>query len=247
MAAHGGTEPAGRSPRRWNRAAHLVAVGAGAVLLGDLLVLAIEPDQAADAAISTLAEHPAASYDGDQALLDPLVGLGVEVPAPGSEPVDPATPLPTPAPPPDDPRAPTPEVRLGQLEIPKIGLNQPLFEGVTLTAINRGPSHWPGTAGPGEVGNMVVAGHRTTYTKPFWSLDELVAGDEMIISTDRGRFVYRATGTEIVDDTAIHIVDQVPARVATLFACHPRGSARQRIVAHFELVPQTQRVPLLPA
>src|SRR5690606_1670041 len=84
--------------------------------------------------------------------------------------------LPVPEPVPADARAATPEVRHGMLEIPAIGLSQPLFEGVTLTAIDRGPSHWPGTAMPGELGNVVVAGHRTTRTRPFWDLDLLQPG-----------------------------------------------------------------------
>jgi hypothetical protein len=44
------------------------------------------------------------------------------------------------------------------------------------------------------------------------------------------------TGTEIVAPDAMHIVDQTPEPTATLFACHPKGSAAQRIVAHFRLV-----------
>lgn len=144
--------------------------------------------------------------------------------------------LPVPEAAPLDPYAPTPEIRHGTLEIPAIGLSQPLFEGVTLTAINRGPSHWPGTALPGELGNVVVAGHRTTYTRPFWDLQLLQPGDELIFTTDDGRFVYELSSTEIVTPDGVHIVDQRNDHTATLFACHPRGSARERIVAHFALV-----------
>lgn len=144
--------------------------------------------------------------------------------------------LPTPEPPPIDPLAPTPEIRHGTLEIPAIGLSQSLFEGVTLTAINRGPSHWPGSAMPGELGNVVVAGHRTTYTRPFWDLHLLEPGDELVFTTDAGRFVYALTSIEIVEPEGLHILTQTNAHTATLFACHPRGSARQRIVGHFTQV-----------
>lgn len=143
--------------------------------------------------------------------------------------------LPVPEAAPADPYAPTPEVRHGTLEIPAIGLSQPLFEGVTLTAINRGPSHWPGTAMPGELGNVVVAGHRTTFTRPFWDLQLLEPGDELVFTTDAGRFVYVLDSIEIVNPEDIHIVTQRYAHTATLFACHPRGSARERIVGHFTL------------
>lgn len=145
--------------------------------------------------------------------------------------------LPVPEAVPRNPRAPTPVVVHGMLEIPTIGLAQPLHEGVTLTAIDRGPSRWPGTAMPGELGNVVVAGHRTTFTRPFWDLDRVRPGDELIFAmADGWRHVYRHVRTEIVAADALHIVDQGVGHTATLFACHPKGSARQRIVGHFELV-----------
>ena len=144
--------------------------------------------------------------------------------------------LPVPEPPAADERAPTPEIRHGLLEIPSIGLSQPFFEGVTLTAIDRGPSHWPGTALPGELGNVVIAGHRTTRTRPFWDLDLVPPGAELIFTMESGeRHVYALDRIEVVDDEAIHIVDQGFGYTATLFGCHPKGSARQRIVGHFTL------------
>src|SRR5687767_12843112 len=74
--------------------------------------------------------------------------------------------LPTPAIVPEDPYAYEPEIRLGTIEIPRLGLSDTLFQGVTLTSIDRGPSHWPGTALPGQLGNTVVAGHRVTHSHP---------------------------------------------------------------------------------
>jgi LPXTG-site transpeptidase (sortase) family protein len=147
--------------------------------------------------------------------------------------VDPVLPQPENAP--DNPHAPTPEVQLGVLELPTIGVSQSLFEGVTLTAIDRGPSHWPGTAMPGELGNVVVAGHRITHSHPFFDLDLLTPGDPLIFTTAAGRFTYRLTSTEIVPFTEVRVVDQVYGFTATLFGCHPKGSARFRIVGHFEL------------
>lgn len=146
-------------------------------------------------------------------------------------------PLPVPAPAPDDAHAPVPAVVHGSLALPSLGVDQPLHEGVTLTAINRGPSHWPGTAMPGQVGNVVVAGHRTTYTQPFNDLDLLQPGDPLVFTlADGARHTYELTSTEIVAPDAMHILDQTRERTATLFACHPKGSAAQRIVAHFRLV-----------
>jgi sortase A len=144
--------------------------------------------------------------------------------------------LPIPEPSPLDPRAPTPVVQHGMLEIPSIGLKQPLFEGVTLTAVDNGPSHWPGTPMPGELGNMVIAGHRVTNTRPFFDLDLAKPGDELIFTMNDGRrIVYTLDRIEIVEADALHIVDQDYDYRATLFGCHPKGSARQRIVGHFTL------------
>ena len=145
--------------------------------------------------------------------------------------------LPAPEAAPADEHAPTPDVVHGTLALPTLGVEQSLHEGVTLTAIDRGPSHWPGTAMPGEAGNVVVAGHRITHSRPFHDLDLLRPGDPLVFTlTDGSRWTYELTSTEIVAPDAMHIVDQTPEPTATLFACHPKGSAAQRIVARFRLV-----------
>ena len=156
--------------------------------------------------------------------------------APPARPPTTAAGLPTPEPPPADPGAATPDVVYGTLSLPTIGVTQPLREGVTLTAIDQGPSHWPGTALPGQLGNVVVAGHRVTHTRPFYDLDRLRPGDPLVFTrADGARFTYRLTSLETVAPDNLRIVEQTPAYTATLFACHPKHSARQRIVAHFRL------------
>ena len=145
--------------------------------------------------------------------------------------------LPVPGPLPFNAHEPTPEVVLGTLEIPKLEVSQPLQQGMTLTAINRGPSHWPGTPLPGEMGNVVVAGHRVTYKRTFNRLDELVPGDEVRFHmTDGGEHTYEVTAISVVGPDDLWIADQTYAHTATLFACHPKGSARQRIVASLRLL-----------
>ncbi len=124
---------------------------------------------------------------------------------------------------------------MGSIEIPRLGLVRPLFEGIRLSTLDLGPGHWPGTAMPGELGNVVVAGHRVSHNEDFRDLDELVPGDEVIFSTLSGRHVYRVLQTQIVEPDAIWIVDQTTDPTATLFACHPPGSTRQRIVVNLQL------------
>ncbi len=153
-------------------------------------------------------------------------------------PTTPVTAAPRPAGPvrvPNNPYASEPLVQLGSIEIPKIGLNHQMFQGISLRTIDRGPSHWPGTALPGEVGNAVIAGHRVTHSKPFRNIDQLVAGDEVIFTVNGTRSTYVVTRSEVVTPKAMHIINQTPVPTATLFACHPPGSAKFRYVVHLSL------------
>ena len=145
--------------------------------------------------------------------------------------------VPVPAPLPADPYADDPDEPIGRIVIGAIGLDSELGEGMTLTEINRGPAHWPGTAMPGALGNVVVAGHRTTWSSPFRHLDLLEVGDEIRFSVAGRVAVYRVTETLVVAPEDVWIAQQGPSRIVTLFACHPVGSAAQRIVVRGELVP----------
>ncbi len=136
---------------------------------------------------------------------------------------------------PADPYAAEPLVEIGTIEIPKIGLNHRIFHGISLRSIDRGPSHWPGSAMPGETGNAVFAGHRVTHSKPFRNLDQLVPGDQVLFTVGGLRSIYVVTGHEIVTPKSMDIVDPTPTPTATLFACHPPGSARFRYVVHLAL------------
>ncbi len=144
-------------------------------------------------------------------------------------------PLRTPVQPPTNEYEAEPHVVIGSIEIPRLGLAVPLNQGISLTSIDRGPSHWPGTAMPGETGNVVVAGHRVTHTAPFRRIDKLEAGDTVIFTTEGRRSTYRVTGNEVVTPDAMRIVDQTADATGTLFACHPPGSARYRYVVKLAL------------
>ena len=135
----------------------------------------------------------------------------------------------------------------GRIEIPAIGLNHQTYEGIDLATIDHGPSHWPGTPMPGQVGNTVFPGHRTTHSRPFWDLDRLRPGNEVIFTTDAGRFTYRVRETLIVDDSAVWVVNNTPDATFTLTACHPKGSARQRIVVKGTMVSAPPPPPPAPA
>jgi sortase A len=129
-----------------------------------------------------------------------------------------------------------PIVEIGRIEIPKIGLNHRIMHGITMRNIDHGPSHWPGTALPGQPGNTVFAGHRVTKTHPFRHIDQLVADDLVIFHIEGLKSIYKVTHLEIVWPDNLGIVNQTEASTGTLFACHPPGSAKQRIVAHLVFV-----------
>ena len=126
---------------------------------------------------------------------------------------------------------------LGTIRIPAIDLDHVIFAGVDLGVLSGGPGHWVGTATPGGAGNMVFAGHRTTHGAPFGDLDKLQRGDLVLFE---GRhdidIMYSVTETLIVPPDAIWVTYDTGHDIATLFACHPKGSLRQRIVVRAKLV-----------
>lgn len=137
--------------------------------------------------------------------------------------------------PPTDVNAKEPVIELGRIRIPTIGVDMPLYEGIRLSTLDLGPGHWPGTAMPGEVGNVVVGGHRTSKHRVFRHIDQLVAGDQIIFDDANGEHIYIVNRVEIVDPTDVWIINPTDTPTATLFACHPPGSTRQRIVVFADL------------
>jgi sortase A len=137
--------------------------------------------------------------------------------------------------PPADEDAKEPVIEMGSIVIPKIDVDMTMYEGIRLTTLDNGPGHWPGSALPGQNGNVVVAGHRTSSHRVFRNIDQLVAGDQIIFRDGAGEHTYLVDRVEIVDPTAVWIVDPTATPTATLFACHPPGSTAQRIVVFADL------------
>lgn len=140
-------------------------------------------------------------------------------------------------------------VKLGDafaiVRIPRFGekFARPLYEGTTRDVLARGIGHYTGTAMPGEIGNFAMAGHRTTYGKPFNRIAELANGDVVLVETKGTWYVYRVSGHEIVPPTQVSVVLPVPnqpgaeptEKILTMTSCHPEFSARQRYIVHATL------------
>lgn len=144
-----------------------------------------------------------------------------------------------PVPPPPDEYAQEPVIEVGSIVIPKLDVDMTMYEGIRLTTLEHGPGHWPGTAMPGDTGNVVVGGHRTSSHQVFRNVDQLASGDEIIFRDEAGEHTYHVNRVEIVDPSAIWIVDPSDTPTATLFACHPPGSTSQRIVVFADLADST--------
>ncbi len=148
---------------------------------------------------------------------------------------------------PFDSYAEEPIVWYGVIEIPKIGLVHDMYEGVTLHNIDQGPSHWTGTAHPGATGNAVFAGHRVTHSHPFRWIDQLEPGDQIIFRVNGQRSVYTVAASLVVGPDDTWIANQTTEKVATLYACHPPGSAAQRYVVQATFTSAGPDVPDAPA
>ena len=135
------------------------------------------------------------------------------------------------------PAAPPPAGKaVGVIQIPSIGLNQVVVEGVGEADLRLGPGHYPGTPLPGERGNSAVAGHRTTYGHPFYNLNAVPVGAPVTIVTRQGIFVYRTQWLRVVSPSDSAVLDASTSPLLTLTTCNPRYSASQRLVLRAVLV-----------
>jgi LPXTG-site transpeptidase (sortase) family protein len=120
----------------------------------------------------------------------------------------------------------------GRLVIPAVDKDEPLFEGIDIGIVDQGPGHWPGTSGPGGLGNMTIFGHRVSHSAPFLNLDLLSIGDSIYVVAEGVTYRYDVMATNIVLPNDLDVLNpQDPNdRTLTLIACHPPGSVTYRYV-----------------
>jgi sortase A len=120
---------------------------------------------------------------------------------------------------------------LTRVKIPALGVDVVVVEGVTPGALRAGAGHYPTTARPCDAGNVAIAGHRTTFGKPFANVDQLKPGDTIELHTPIGGCTYQvAKAPYAVSPHETSVLDRTDDRVLTLTTCHPRGSAAQRLI-----------------
>ena len=133
---------------------------------------------------------------------------------------------------------------IDHLVIPAIGVDKYVVEGTDEDSLRRGPGHYAGTAYPGQNGNVAIAGHRTTYGAPFFELNQMKVGDQILL-------------TDLNEHTWVYVVDQSPVVVSpdntavldattfpqlTLTTCNPRFSATSRLIVFAKLQGQASTV-----
>lgn len=131
---------------------------------------------------------------------------------------------------------------IARIQIPKIEVDWVVVYGVSVDALKRGPGFYPGTTPPGENGNTVISGHRTTYGAPFFRLDELQAGDTIRLVSMSGIHSYRISETKVVAPTDVAVTADFGDSRITLTTCHPRFSARQRLIVVGRLLEEDRSI-----
>lgn len=116
-----------------------------------------------------------------------------------------------------------------KIRIPKINLEQVVVEGVGENELRNGPGHYPGTAFPGDKGNIGIAGHRVTFTHPFNRVDELHEGDEIVLETLSYIFTYKVQYSKTLDPSDVTMLTPSREPALTLTTCAPKYSARYRL------------------
>lgn len=116
------------------------------------------------------------------------------------------------------------------MRIPKIKLEKAVVQGTGVADLKKGPGHYTQTPLPGEKGNVGIAGHRTTYGAPFADIGELNTGDDIFITTRQGTFNYKVTVKNIVSPETVSVLDPSKDDRLTLTTCHPKLSAKQRLI-----------------
>jgi sortase A len=145
-------------------------------------------------------------------------------------------------------RLPAPGAAFGRIEVPRLGISTVMRAGSDAKTLRLAVGHIPGTAWPGEPGNMGLAGHRDTF---FRRLRDIRADDEIRVVTPEGTHVYTVSRTLVVEPEDVWVLDNAGGQsLLTLVTCYPFtyiGSAPQRFIVQAELASDSGGIKALTA
>jgi sortase A len=119
---------------------------------------------------------------------------------------------------------------IGILEIPRLALEVPVYDGASDLHMDRGAARIEGTAMPGEPGNFGVAGHRDGF---FRVLKDIELGDEIMVTSASGPEIFVVSELSIVPPTAVEVLNPTATPSVTLVTCYPFyfvGHAPERFI-----------------
>ena len=130
---------------------------------------------------------------------------------------------------------------VAQIIIESINVDKFVVAGIGYKELEKGPGLFTGSPLPGQLGNVAIAGHRTTYGAPFSRLDELVMGDRIVLKTPQASFTYLVSAPPKIvkasDTDVIRTIDATRATL-TLVTCHPKWTSKNRLIISAELEPK---------
>ncbi len=129
-----------------------------------------------------------------------------------------------------------PGAPVGRLKVKRLGLDMVVVQGTDADSLKKGPGHHVGTYLPGQGELVYIAGHRTTYLAPFAHIDDLVAGDRIVIQLPYGTVAYEVTGHRIVPADDLSVLRSHHRDELILQACHPRFFASHRYLVYARLL-----------
>lgn len=129
---------------------------------------------------------------------------------------------------------------MGNVEIPKINVNLPIYHGTSDEVLANGAGHMEGTSLPvgGKNTRTVLAGHTgLPNSKLFTRLDELEEGDLFYIKVCDEVLAYKVVGIEVIEPDEIDKLEIVPEKdLVTLLTCTPYGLNTHRLIVTGERV-----------
>jgi sortase A len=131
--------------------------------------------------------------------------------------------------------APPDAVAPSRILIPKINVNAPIVSGVGWEDLKKGVGHLPGSAHPGERGNMYLAAHNDIYGEIFRYLEKLEVGDEYTIFAGEEEFRYVVQEKRVIEPTEVDVMLSTTEPVSTLQTCYPYMVDTHRLIVIGEL------------